>query len=385
MFENIVIPSPDPLPLPAPIWLLKFFLLFTFTLHVVPMNFVLSGGFIAAIAHTIGKRRQSEHHLSVACGLGRMIPYAVAAAITFGVAPLLFLQVLYGQFFYTSSILMAWPWLSVILLVIIGYYGFYWYFFRLQDQLSQRLISLRLRSPSLWVLWVSSVLFLLIGFLYTNNIVLMLTPEIWQSLYATSPYGAHLNLSEPIIIPRFLHFFVGSFAVSGLLVVLHGVWKRKREPEQGQWTIRYGSKWFIGATLVQFAVGVLFLFSLPEKMQSMFLGGDATATSLLIAGIVFALLAIILLVTTQSSEKLGSRSIAASVSVVLTVSTMVILRDIVRTKYLEPYFDVNTLKADSQWGVLILFGILLVLAIGLIAFMITKAARFGRSTSATSV
>ncbi len=374
MFENIVIPSPDPLPLPAPIWLLKFLLLFTFTLHVVPMNFVLSGGFIAAIAHTIGKRRQSEHHLSVACGLGRMIPYAVAAAITFGVAPLLFLQVLYGQFFYTSSILMAWPWLSVILLVIIGYYGFYRYFFRLQEQ----------RGPSLWVLWVSSVLFLLIGFLYTNNIVLMLTPEKWQSLYATSPYGAHLDLSEAIIIPRFLHFFVGSFAVSGLLVVLHGVWKRKREPEQGQWTIRYGSKWFIGATLAQFAVGVLFLFSLPEKMQSMFLGGDATATSLLIAGIVFALLAIILLVTTQSSEKLGSRSIAASVSVVLTVSTMVILRDIVRTKYLEPYFDVNTLKVDSQWGVLILFGVLLVLAVGLVAFMIAKVIRIGKPTGATN-
>ena len=40
-------------------------------------------------------------------------------------APLLFLQTLMGQFFFTSSILMGWGWFSVVVVLIFAYYGTY--------------------------------------------------------------------------------------------------------------------------------------------------------------------------------------------------------------------------------------------------------------------
>ena len=45
-------------------------------------------------------------------------------------APLLFVQVLYGRLFLTSSVLMAWWWLAVVPLVILAYSGAYLLAFR---------------------------------------------------------------------------------------------------------------------------------------------------------------------------------------------------------------------------------------------------------------
>ena len=60
----------------------------------------------------------------------RPLPVAIAATVTLGVAPLLFVQVLYGRLFFTSSILMAWFWLAIVPLVILAYYGAYLLAFR---------------------------------------------------------------------------------------------------------------------------------------------------------------------------------------------------------------------------------------------------------------
>src|SRR4030066_1191384 len=117
-----IIPVIDPMPLPAPFWLFKFLLVFTFILHIIAMNFMLGGGIIAFFARLFSK---SENHQRLFEDTSRKIPSLLAATITLGVAPLLFVQVLYGQFFYTSSILMAWPWFLVIVLLTVGYYGFY--------------------------------------------------------------------------------------------------------------------------------------------------------------------------------------------------------------------------------------------------------------------
>jgi hypothetical protein len=374
MFQNILaIPDADPISLPAPVWLLKFLLLFTFVLHIIPMNLALGGGFIAGLCHTIGKRKQSQNHTAVASALGRIIPYTVAATITFGIAPLLFLQVLYGQFFYTSSVLMAWPWLSVIALLIFGYYGFYRYHFQIQQG----------KSISAWIPWTSAFLFLIIGFLYTNNMVLMLTPENWKPLYLASAFGTHLNLGEPTLLPRFFHFLVAALAVSGLSVSLYGLWKIKRDDRVGLWAVRFGGKWFVWATLIQFAAGLWFLFSLPQQVRSMFLGEDAKSTLLLVAGVIFALLAITAALLAGKSVNPARLSITAAVSILLGILAMVLVRDAVRTKYIEPYFNVNNLSVGSQWSVFGLFAICLVAAVVMLVFMVRKVVGAG-TTPGTS-
>lgn len=41
---NPVIPAPVPIPLPAPPWLVQILLVFTYILHVLPMNLLVGGG-----------------------------------------------------------------------------------------------------------------------------------------------------------------------------------------------------------------------------------------------------------------------------------------------------------------------------------------------------
>jgi len=362
MQNNIPIPDLDPVSLPAPVWLLKALLLLTFFLHIIPMNLALGGGFVAAVTDWFGRRRKSEHHLSLARSLARMLPIVIAFTITLGVAPLLFIQVLYGQFFYTSSVLVGWPWLSVIALLILSYYGFYLYAFRWEQ----------LQGKRLTIVLVSAVLFAAIGFLYTNNLVLMLTPEKWAAMYFQNPHGAHLNLSDPTVVPRFLHFFTASFAVAGLLVALLGFLKRQQGSAYSRWAIRYGVLWFVIATFLQLFVGLWFLLSLPEAVRMIFMGGDDLATVVFVVALVCAFASIALMMVALTTSNPSWKLIAGFALITLTIICMVVMRDFVRGVYLERYFDASKFSVEPQTGVIVLFFLLLVGGLGVVGYMMKK-------------
>ena len=202
---NPVLPPIDPVALPAPVWVFRLLLVITFFLHVVAMDFLLGGGFLAAISGARG-RANVPHHRHMAERLSKIMPIVMAATISLGVAPLLFVQVLYGRFFYTSSILMAVPWISVILLLMLAYYGHY--VMAMADTIH--------RERRLWIAWVSAFLVATIGFIYTSNFTLMMAPEKFRDLYLANRNGLRLNLGEPTLFPRYLHMMVGALAVSGL-------------------------------------------------------------------------------------------------------------------------------------------------------------------------
>jgi hypothetical protein len=360
--SNVPIPDLDPLSLPAPVWLLKALLLLTFFLHIIPMNFALGGGFVTGVTEFIGRRRNSEYHSLLARSLVRMLPIIIAFTITLGVAPLLFVQVLYGQFFYTSSILIAWPWLSIIAILIISYYGFYLCAFRWE----------KLKGGRLVVVLGSAVLFAVVGFLYTNNLVLMLTPQKWAAMYLQNPHGTHLNLSDPSVIPRFLHFFVASFALTGILIAIYGVRKRGQDAAFARWAIRYGILWFTIATLVQLGVGSWFLLSLPSEVMELFLGGDQLATLIFVGAIVCALGSLVAMLTGYVSSSPGPKVVVGIGLIALTVVGMVLMRDIVRDAYLDRYFDASRFSVETQTGVIVLFFLLLVVGLGIVGYMLKK-------------
>src|SRR5271167_4095215 len=205
-----VVPNVDPIPLPAPTWLLSFFLFFTFVLHLVPMSVVLGGGFWALVA--AGRAREPAFR-DLAARLGRWLPYWTAAAVTAGVATLLFLQVLYGPVFYAASVVIAWPWLSVVGLLLVGYYGYY---FRAYRFAKSPLVASIVGALA----WVA---FAFIGFIFVNQMTLMLHPERQIAMYLASARGLHLNLADPTLLPRYLHMLVGATAVAALFVALLGM------------------------------------------------------------------------------------------------------------------------------------------------------------------
>ncbi len=134
MDPALLLPSPDAIPVPWG-WF-QALLLFTFFCHILLMNVMLGTACIALSGHfSRGGERGADSHR-----LAGVLPFTIAFAVNFGVAPLLFVQVLYGQFVYVSSILMARFWLAVIALLIASYSLAYLYKYRYD----------RLGAPGRW-------------------------------------------------------------------------------------------------------------------------------------------------------------------------------------------------------------------------------------------
>lgn len=363
MNTQVIIPDIDPIAVPAPLWLLKFLLLLTFTLHILAMNVAVGGGFIAAISEFIGRRRNSQNHLDLSKSISKMLPPFTAFTITLGVAPLLFLQVLYGNFFYTSTILIAWPWLSIIVIFILAYYGYYLYSFSWE----------KLQGKRFAVVLISSILLAVIGLLYTQNIVLMLTPEKWKDIYFQNPHGTNLYFSDPTVIPRYLHFMVSAVAVAGLVVLMLGLKKIKTNGELGKWRMKYGILWFTIPTLVNILIGLWFLISLPKKFLMLFMGENIYATVYFLIALVAMFVSLIMMFLAYNSAKPVSKIMIGKIFLLLTIVMMVLMRHELREAYLEPYINWNKVQIEPQWDIIAIFGILLIAGLITVIWMLKKS------------
>ncbi|HXK58927.1 MAG TPA: hypothetical protein PLP42_03445 [Acidobacteriota bacterium] len=363
MHPDIVVPQLDPIPLPGPIGLFWVLLTLTFLLHTLAMNCVVGGSLISIVA-----RFRSKHpfHARLAGDLGRKIPSLLAATITLGVAPLLFVQVLYGQFFYTSSAIMAWPWLAVIPVLIFGYYAAYLVAFKEGSRHAQKAA-------------IGSLLaFLTIAFIYTNNFTFMLTPEKWFPKYSRSTSGLNLNLDEPMLWPRLFHTLVAAAAVAGFLVIIMALANWKKDENYARLLLQHGAYWFIVPTMLQFAVGTWFLISLPEEKMFLYLGGDWRATVLFGISSLATLGAVFVMILAARSPLPHRRVITSLVHVIVVLVCMTLMRDLLRSAYLEEYLEAPVTRV--QWDVMVLFLVLFLGALGLWGMMLLKYFKRAKST-----
>jgi hypothetical protein len=345
-----LIPTPETIP--APWGLLEFLGVFTLIIHLLFINVVLGGSLISLFA----RLRQPDLALdeSVPGALARKITTFLALAITFGVAPLLFVQVLYGHFFYTSSVLMAFYWIMVIPLLLVAYYGAYIHARKFDSA----------RGLSLFFLALSSLILLVIALIYENNISMMAQPGKWPE-YFSNRNGTILNLGDPVLWPRYLHFITASVAVGGLFSALIWSFRVRRGDENGGSHVKSGLKIFSVATMIQVVIGFWFLLALPKEIMMKFMGQNLLYTVMLALGIVLALAAII-------TSTLG-RLPATLVFLVSTVAVMVILRTFLRTSFLEGYFKVESLELVPQYDVLFLFVAVFVIGLAVVGYMLKLA------------
>ncbi len=361
-----MIPTIDPNPLPAPFWVFKLLLIVTFFLHILAMNSVLGGGVLALVAKWGARNRETGHRIFA--DLAKKLPVLLPATITLGIAPLLFVQVLYGQFFYTSSILMAWPWFLVLVFLVIAYYGFYFVSYQ----------SGRPDGKTGGVMLFSMILIFLIGFLFSNNLTLSQNPSRWAGKYFADPSGWNLNLTEPTLIPRFLHFFTAAVAVGGLLLVFLALANWKRDYEYARHLLRFGGKAFMYATMAQFMVGIVFLASLPRDLRMLFMGDSPLATILLLIGIGGGIGSIFLMSDALRKESIRMAAFYVSAIVIVVIASMSVMRDLLRDAYLKPYFHPGQFAERTQWSVFPLF---LVFFVAGVALWVVMLRRYGFSGS----
>ncbi|MGE4194289.1 MAG: hypothetical protein AB7E51_12930 [Pseudodesulfovibrio sp.] len=331
-----LIPLAEPIPIHWA-WF-DILLIATFAAHVLFMNALL-GSAVIGLAHALrgdgGIIREA----------GKKLPPLLALTINMGVAPLLFLQVNYGNFDYVSSVLMGGWWLAVIAVLLYSYYGFYAYKFK-YDAMGPGLRTLLFGTSLLGLFYV--------GFMFSNNMTLMLRPEAWTRYFETT--AGFLNWSDPALYPRFLHMMLGAVAVGGLFVALLGQVRGKDD------MVTTGMWWFTRTTLANLAVGVWFLMALPSEVLTALMGGNLPATLTLVAALLAVGGALYAGFKGQPRQTAGWA--------VATVFLMACVRHWVRALYLAPWFTIESLPVTNRYGSFYLFVGFLVAGGAIIAYML---------------
>lgn len=223
----------------------------TFSIHIFCVN--LAVGSLALSIY--GRYWGDDFWKGMSDPLAKVTTAAVSAAILFGVAPLLFIQVLYDPFWYASNMLSA-AWVIGFVGVMTAAYG---------------ILYVRVSNDCGVSGIVSAALFLLAGGIMHALNVQMLAPEKWTGWAlkngAPDVSGLALHAFEPV---RFAHFIVPAFAVAGVFLMLYAWYFAPRgdlDKERLRRAARAGASLAFWATAVQAAGGVLWLLTLPSEFR----------------------------------------------------------------------------------------------------------------------
>jgi hypothetical protein len=264
--------------------------------------------------------------------------------------------VVYGQFFYTSSVLIGAFWISVIPLVIIGYGAAYWH-----------RMSRDSRPKFQVALIATTVLVLLcVGFIYVNNITLSLRPERWLSHYAAHPAGGALNLGEPTLFARYAFFITPGLFVAGLALVLRAAYLRRRDSDVANRSQRTGMRVIFIATALQACAVAALLLTLPRPITAV-LARPGIHLGLAVAATVLGVGALATAWLSPKRAGMGLAVLAAHLFVGAE-ACVVVLRDFVRQLYLAPYFKLAEAPIFPQWGMFV--GFVAVLLAGLVFLVV---------------
>jgi hypothetical protein len=188
----------------------------TLLLHAVFMSYVLAGSLLVAGAKisalVSGKASGALQQILV-----DWLPFALSAAITAGIAPLLFVQILYQEEFYTANLLSFHRWMAILPVLIVAFYLLY--------VLKARGVAPRL-SAAVAVLVAALVLF--VGWSWVENHMLSLDRSAWARQYESSS----LVYRDPAVAAR-LAFWVAAAIPTASQLLLRQVIARASATDGG--------------------------------------------------------------------------------------------------------------------------------------------------------
>ncbi len=345
------LPSFDPLGLPAPIWFLLALKVFGFWVHMVFMGLWFAGFIVGLLLLS------SNGNLRfVGQKILKRMPIIIAFGVNAGIVPLLFLQVLYPQFFYTSTILQGWYWFFVIILVILAYYGTYYYVYNVDR-------PERTRS-AYFVGWLSALIFLFLGIVFASEMQFMVSPERWSDFFSSSIGGAvpgnSLAFSGTALQRYFMVFGLSLSTVAAFIAFDKHALTGLKEIDSGELKTLIFGLTFLG--LVVFGSGALpYLRYLQPYLKGIglwqFLAG---------IGPFLALLGGFLYLIQPSRTTAWFLVILQALSLLFNAIT----RQIVQVRELSKYVNLSSLPMNVQFSPILLFLITLVVGILVIVWLL---------------
>ena len=345
-----LIPSYDMLGLPMPAWLAQSLMALTLALHWTFLSMAAGG----AVAYVLFRRDSPGVPGPRRRALAAFLPLSLQTAMTLGIAPLLFVQVLYGQFFYTANILMGWVWLGLLVLMIVNFYMLYYAWHRTRT------------GRTAWLLGIAVLAHMAISAkILTANATLTQSPDAWDGFRAMG--GLVPFMGDALFWPRWTMALSALLGGGGLFVA---IFLRARagdstdavRPPVGK-ALAVSHVGLAGAI----AAGLWAAVRLPQAARAALPGGAEAA--LPYAALGAAALTLLLTLLARRSGSLAAL-LAPAGTFLVALLAVAGLRDAVRRAALAEHFRLASVPVHAQWSSFSLFAVILVLGLALMAYLV---------------
>lgn len=321
--------------LSAPLWLVELLNIVTLTLHFAAMNFMVGGVVIILFG-----KFDDKWNNPVVQKFIKMFPNAMAATVSFGVAPLLFIQLVFHHQMYSASIVSGWFWLMIVVAVIIAYYFLYATSFSKKTNGRQKVY-----------LSIALVCMIYVSYIYSSVFSMMEKPDLYAALYAGDQAGTIINPEIGSYLSRWLHMLLGAVTVGAYFVGLLG------KDNEKAFTI--GKNFYLWGMVAAMTLGFVYMLTLGDFLKP-FMHSIGIWT-----------------VTISFILSLGSlhfffkkRFLPAGIMLFVSLISMVTTRHIVRLIHLKDFYDPATMKVAPQWSIFIIFLILFVIMVAVVWYML---------------
>jgi hypothetical protein len=356
-----LIPSPDMLGLPAVPWPILVLMVATLAAHWMFIGSAVGGAVVVLFQSLWGRR--DETAAAVSRSILLFLPFMLSMGVTLGIAPLLFVQVLYGNFFYTANVIIAGWWLGIVPLVIANLYLFY--------VLRHRLAGAR--APGAAIPAGIVAIFVVLATTLASNSALSQTPVAWTGVWAWS--GAVLHLS-PVVAWRAAFALLGFLTVGGLFVAVLAKGGWMHDDKAADRAFRAGVGLSLAAGILQIFAGGGLLLSLGADLRQAIFDSPAGAAGAIAAA---ALTAVALFLAARAAKTRSWPALIGSLHAYFgALVGLAVARDAMRQAAIRPYFQLADVPVHPQWGPFAMFAAFLVAGI-LAIIVLVKLARSPRN------
>lgn len=362
MTESVPIPAYEHLFLPAPPALLVALSTFTFWLHLLLVGTVI-GSVIYLFFTTLTRRNELDRRLN--SRLLKVLPVCVSLTITFGVAPLLFTQVLYSHYFYSANILIGNFWLASLGFLLAGFISLY---------LASRFSCIICKFG-----FIAIVLgcFIAVLYIFTHNAILSLQPEHWLDFHR----GARLlHVRDAVALPRLAHNIGAAFVISGLAIAWIG---RYRWPtgdseitsrQRVEHACRTGLSWLLFGLMLQIAFGLWFVLSLTEEIRRNLINFSNITSIAWYAALVLVMLNLFTAIKGIINPQASRWLLLSTLLPLFGLAGMLLARQYLRSAYLaRPEaggFNIKNWTTQTQNQPMLIFAVALGIALVVIVVML---------------
>lgn len=343
MTEFKIIPGDIPLPLPTMglDFMEPFFhglLIVSWVVHILFINVLLGASLASVYFNSRGVKEKNPVFDRVGYLLTTPVTISENMGALWGVAPLLLVSILITPLFYSASIMNSPHWLHIIYGNIVAFLLSYLYKYTWHT-LEQR------KTLHIFIGVIGVALFFTLPLAFMSTVQLAMTPSTWA--YDTHFWDVLLR-SDTFF--RLMHFYLATFAVTGVFMLLYGMFKRRSddpvEREAGVILTRTGKSWFVVPTVLNFFVGPLVLFSFPDYGLEGFF--NAGYHWLILLAVILALYAIYLLLKDFFNDDLPPACVWQVVGImVVAIISMASLRHGMRMELIAPVMAASQAKTET--------------------------------------